>query len=72
MPNIYNLHCKLEDGSKIIVEIQNRYQTHFDDRALYYLSADIYAQGEKGDGWDYSLTPVYGIFLKDYPQRGVS
>ncbi|MDE6512347.1 MAG: Rpn family recombination-promoting nuclease/putative transposase [Muribaculaceae bacterium] len=29
---IYDLHCKLKDDSKIIVEMQNRYQTHFDDR----------------------------------------
>ena len=31
---IYDLHCVLEDKTKIIVEMQNRYQTHFDDRAL--------------------------------------
>lgn len=63
---IYDLHCELEDNSKIIVEMQNRYQTYFDDRALYYLAADIYAQGEKGDGWDYKLTPVFGIFLMNF------
>ncbi|MDE6378915.1 MAG: Rpn family recombination-promoting nuclease/putative transposase [Muribaculaceae bacterium] len=43
---IYDLYCELEDHTRIIVEMQNRYQTHFRDRALYYLSADIYAQGE--------------------------
>lgn len=42
---IYDLHCKLADGRKIIVEMQNRYQTYFRDRAIYYLSGDIYHQG---------------------------
>lgn len=46
---IYDLHCKTADGDKIIVEMQNRYQTYFKDRALYYLSGDIYHQGQKGD-----------------------
>ncbi len=68
---IYDLHCLLADGSKIIVEMQNRYQTHFDDRALYYLAGDIIAQGEKGEGWDYSLTPVYGVFLMNFEWRNV-
>ncbi|MDE6548402.1 MAG: Rpn family recombination-promoting nuclease/putative transposase [Muribaculaceae bacterium] len=68
---IYDLHCQLEDHSMIIVEMQNRYQTHFDDRALYYLSADIYSQGEKGEGWDYELTPVYGVFLMNFEWKNV-
>ncbi len=69
---IYDLHCKLADGRKIIVEMQNRYQTHFDDRAIYYLAADLYAQGEKGDHWDYNLTPVYGVFMMNFEWRGVT
>lgn len=66
---IYDLHCKLADGTKIIVEMQNRYQTYFRDRALYYLSGDIYHQGIKGSSWDYRLTPVYGIFLMNFDWR---
>lgn len=67
---IYDLHCKTADGRKIIVEMQNRYQTNFDDRALYYLSADIYGQGQKGIEWNYELTPVYGVFLMNFEWRG--
>lgn len=63
---IYDLHCKLADGRKIIVEMQNRYQTYFRDRAIFYLSADIYHQGVKGNKWNYRLTPVYGIFLMNF------
>lgn len=51
--------------------MQNRYQTHFDDRAIYYLAADLYAQGEKGDSWDYNLTSVYGVFMMNFEWRGV-
>ena len=63
---IYDIHCITSDEKKFIVEMQNRYQTHFRDRALYYLSADIYAQGKKGENWNYSLTPVYGVFLMNF------
>lgn len=63
---IYDLHCKTSDGEKIIVEMQNRTQTYFDDRALFYLAGDIYHQGRKGKNWDYRLTPVYGVFLMNF------
>ncbi len=66
---IYDLHCKTADGDKIIIEMQNRYQTHFRDRALFYLSGDIFHQGQKGEEWDYQLTPVYGIFLMNFDWR---
>lgn len=49
--------------------MQNRYQTYFRDRAIYYLSADIYHQGRKGSEWDYRITPVYGIFLMNFDWR---
>ncbi|MDE7441737.1 MAG: Rpn family recombination-promoting nuclease/putative transposase [Muribaculaceae bacterium] len=68
---IYDLHCKLKDDTKIIVEMQNRYQTHFDDRAIFYLAADLHNQGEKGMGWDYRLTPVYGVFLMNFEWKDV-
>ena len=66
---IYDVHCKTADGDKLIIEMQNRYQTHFRDRALFYLSGDLFLQGKKGDEWDYSLTPVCGIFLMNFDWR---
>ena len=63
---IYDIHCVLEDNTKIIVEMQNRYQTHFDDRAIYYLAAGLYSQGQKGRNWGYRLTPVYGVFVMNF------
>lgn len=67
---IYDLHCELKDGRRIIVEIQNRYQTHYDDRALYYLASDLYAQGHK-EHWNYDLTPVYGVFLMNFEWKDI-
>lgn len=67
---IYDLHCITSDGKNIIVEMQNRYQTYFNDRALYYLSKDIANQGKKGSGWKYKLTPVHGIFMMNFKWKG--
>lgn len=67
---IYDLHCELKDGRKIIVEMQNRYLTHYDDRALYYLASDLNAQG-KSEHWNYNLTPVYGVFLMNFEWKDV-
>ncbi|MDE7160094.1 MAG: Rpn family recombination-promoting nuclease/putative transposase [Muribaculaceae bacterium] len=66
---IYDLHCRTANGGKIIVEMQNRYQTNFDDRALFYLSKDIVNQANKGKDWSYKLTPVYGVFLMNFEWR---
>lgn len=63
---IYDLHCTTDDGRKIIVEMQNRYQTHFDDRALYYMASGLVEQAQKGNAWDYCLSPVFGIFLMNF------
>ena len=35
---IYDIYCTNEDGEQFIVEMQNREQTFFRERALYYLS----------------------------------
>lgn len=66
---IYDVHCKTANGDKVIIEMQNRYQTHFRDRAIYYLSSDLYRQSKRGKDWDYSLIPVYGVFLMNFDWR---
>lgn len=45
---IYDIYCTNEDGEQFIVEMQNREQTFFRERALYYLSRAIARQGERG------------------------
>ena len=56
---IFDIHCETDKGERIIIEMKNREQPHFKDRALYYLSHSVVEQGIKGT-WDYELAAVYG------------
>ena len=68
---VYDLMCVTEDGSRFIVEMQNRNQTQFSDRILFYLSRAFSSQEKRGNArWDYSLTPVYGIFFLNFRLHG--
>ncbi|WP_308397308.1 Rpn family recombination-promoting nuclease/putative transposase, partial [Prevotella sp.] len=62
---IYDVFCETDTGEHIIVEMQNRSQTYFIDRSLYYASKTIVEQGIKGK-WDYHLTPVYVICFMNF------
>jgi len=62
---IYDLLCQTDKDEYVIVEMQNREQCNFADRALYYTSRAIAEQGIKGE-WDYQLKAVYGIFFMNF------
>ena len=62
---VFDIYCKTADGRDIIVEMQNRGQEHFIDRALYYSSRVIVNQGQKGR-WDYALRPVYTVCFMNF------
>ena len=68
---IYDLRCKTQDGGEFIVEMQNKGQSHFSNRILYYLSRTISEQGEKGTSWDFDLHPVYGVFFLNFHLKGL-
>ncbi len=63
---IYDIFCETDTGEHIIVEMQNRWQEHFRDRALYYQAVSIAGQGLKSSEWDYHLTAVYGVFFVNF------
>lgn len=63
---LYDLYCLTDKGEYIIVEMQNKDEHNFKDRSLYYVSRCIYEQGTRGDGWNYKLHPVYGIFFLNF------
>jgi len=44
---IYDIYCVTDTGERIIVEMQNREQPYFKDRALFYLSRAITQQAKK-------------------------
>lgn len=68
---IYDIQCTTESGEQIIVEMQNRQQVHFRDRALYYLSRAISHQGERGAEWQFNLKAVYGVFFMNFQLDGI-
>ena len=63
---VYDLYCKTDTGEYIIVEMQNREQTFFKDRALYYMSQSVVKQAQKGKEWRFNLTAVYGIYFVNF------
>ena len=62
---IYDVYCTTDKGERIIVEMQNRDQTHFIDRTTLYIAKAIANQGQKGS-WDYELDAVYGVFFMNF------
>ncbi|MDE6654133.1 MAG: Rpn family recombination-promoting nuclease/putative transposase [Muribaculaceae bacterium] len=72
----YDVHCTTSTGHHFIVEMQKSEQTHFLERSGYYVSRATAVQGYKGDSyesgiWDFSLTPVVGVFLCNFHVRGL-
>ena len=63
---IFDLLCKLDNGMNVIIEMQNKNQDFFVDRAVFYLSRAISMQGEKGGKWEYGINSVIGIFITQF------
>lgn len=63
---IYDLYCETDTGEHIIVEMQNRWQKHFKDRALFYMAKSVVQQAEQGKKWDFKLTAVYGVYFVNF------
>ena len=63
---IFDVYCENEKGEKFIVEMQNAYQTYFNDRSLYYATFPIREQAQKGEGLNYKLKHVYIVALLNY------
>ena len=71
---VFDVYCQLEDGSRIIVEMQKAEQHYFKDRSIYYSTYPIRDQSIKGN-WDYRLENVYTVGIlnftfpdKEYPE----
>ena len=59
---VFDLRCKDKDGNMFIVEMQNCNQPYIYERGLYYICRAIAGQDKIGDGWNFDIVPVYGIF----------
>lgn len=62
---VFDVYCKLADGSRIIVEMQKAEQQHFKDRSIYYSTYPIREQAPKGK-WDYHLEDVYTVGILNF------
>ena len=62
---VYDMFCKTDDGSRIIVEVQRRKQPFYPERALYYSTFQIQRQIEAG-AETYDFLPVYVVNILDF------
>ena len=62
---VYDMFCKTDDGTRVIVEVQRRKQPFFPERALYYSTFQIQRQVDSG-AEEYDFLPVYVISLLDF------
>lgn len=62
---IYDIHCQTKCNRRFIVEMQNRAQSFFINRTIFYVARAITEQGRAKD-WKYDFMPVYGIFISDF------
>jgi len=70
---IYDVYCETASGERIIVEMQNRYQSYFKNRSIYYLARSISRQGEPGPEWHYAdVKAVYLIAFLNFKLADIS
>ena len=62
--SIFDVQCQIDDGSRIIVEVQNAKQDNFCDRAVYYASLPVLEQLEMGG--EYRLVPVIILSILNF------
>lgn len=63
--SVYDMFCKTDDGSRIVVEVQRRKQATYVERAIYYSTYQIGGQVASGAD-DYGFYPVYVISILDF------
>lgn len=65
---VFDLYCRLSNGSHIIVEMQRGSQEYFIDRTIFYSARAIDDAAKKGD-WDFNLPKVYTIALLNFESK---
>ena len=61
----YDMFCRTDDGSRIIVEVQRRKQPFYPERTLYYSTFQIQSQVDAG-AENYDFLPVYVINILNF------
>ena len=63
--SVYDLVCKTDDGTRVIVELQKRKQDWYAERTLYYSMHQILKQVDAGDS-SFNFYPLYVISILDF------
>ena len=63
--SVYDMFCKTDDGSRIVVEVQRRKQDTYVERTIYYSTFQVRNQVDAGSA-DYAFCPVYVINILDF------
>ena len=63
--SVYDMFCRTNDGSRIIVEVQRRKQPFYPERAIYYSTFQIQRQVKAGAEY-YDFLPVYVVNILDF------
>ena len=63
--SVYDMFCKTDDGSRIVVEVQRRKQASYVERTIYYSTFQVRNQVDAGR-LDYAFCPVYVINILDF------
>ena len=63
--SVYDMFCKTDDGSRIVVEVQRRKQPAYVERSIYYSTFQIRNQVDAGSA-EYAFLPVYVISILDF------
>ena len=63
--SVYDMFCKTDDGSRIVVEVQRRKQATYVERTIYYSTFQVRNQVNSGSS-DYAFCPVYVINILDF------
>ena len=67
--SVYDMFCKTDDGSRIIVEVQRRKQPFYPERAIYYSTFQIQRQVDAGAEY-YDFLPVYVVNILNFTMDG--
>ena len=65
---IFDIFCTTDKGEHFILEMQNKKQKRFENRALYYAARGIVRQGVSGD-WDYNFNAVFGVYFMNFTEE---
>lgn len=61
----FDLYCKTDDGTRVIIEMQNHQEADFVDRAIYYSTFPVQEQVEEGQE-NYLFAPIYSISILNF------